>query len=505
MSRYTTELRFICEQQAGYDKQQGYNNVKNVLEKAYPKVFDFDYPIFDTLYKPVLEKKILRHYYTREICEETYGLWKLRLEDKMNNIMPYYNQLYESELLQFNPFYDTDFTEKQHTKANENKVGSDDNKLFYTNAFNSTNTTDETTKNITENAQNTNVGEHFKRDFGVIDNTNSGTQTMTDFNGNVKLSDKDVTVTDRDEKLKEKLSNSDKVTTNKTDVLKEINSGNDVTNTIITEDLSETNGGSDTFNKGTLNEKSVSSTAISKEKDSQSYNEINRYSDTPQSVINMGVVEQDGYLTNVTINDKTQKTDKDGNSSSIVSEQSKDGGKDVTDYGKTTQNLNEKSENKTLTHGHIIDNNNKYDTIELTEYGKQTDNTNAIDVTETTTYGKRETTHNTTGFNEDYTKNNTRDEDETTNKNTATSDLFNGVFTGKNGVFYTGQDFTKHDSKELKLNRQAIDNTNDYINIVVGKRGTQSYSSLLTEFRETFLNIDAMILEELADLFMLIY
>ena len=108
MSKYTTELRFICESKTGHDSSVGYNSTADVIEEAAPIIFDFDYPIFDENYKLPLETKIIRHFYTREICEETYGLWKLRLEDRMNMIMPYYNKLYEAELLKFNPFYDVE-------------------------------------------------------------------------------------------------------------------------------------------------------------------------------------------------------------------------------------------------------------------------------------------------------------------------------------------------------------------------------------------------------------
>ena len=45
------------------------------------------------------------------------------------------------------------------------------------------------------------------------------------------------------------------------------------------------------------------------------------------------------------------------------------------------------------------------------------------------------------------------------------------------------------------------ENTEDYIERIVGKRSGVSYSNLLTEFRKTFLNIDAMVIEELKDLF----
>ena len=110
MSKYTTEVRYICETYAGLSESSGYSDVDGILTKAAPKVFDFDFPIFDEDYRLGLEKKILLNYYTREICEETIGLWKLRLKSTMNVIMPYYNKLYESELLKFNPLYDVEYT-----------------------------------------------------------------------------------------------------------------------------------------------------------------------------------------------------------------------------------------------------------------------------------------------------------------------------------------------------------------------------------------------------------
>lgn len=108
MSKYTTELRFICEHLAGLDESKGAEDVDSIISTARPKIFDFDYPIFDVNYKPILEAKILDHYYTREIGLETYGLWKQKLRAKMREIMPYYNKMYESELIEFNPLYDTD-------------------------------------------------------------------------------------------------------------------------------------------------------------------------------------------------------------------------------------------------------------------------------------------------------------------------------------------------------------------------------------------------------------
>lgn len=121
MSKYTTELRYILERLAGCDESEPYNKISEIIEAARPKLFDFSYPIYDPAYKPVLETKILRHYYTREIGEETYGLFKLRLEDQLNLIMPYYNKLYESALLEYNPLYTVDYTEEHEgSKAGSN-------------------------------------------------------------------------------------------------------------------------------------------------------------------------------------------------------------------------------------------------------------------------------------------------------------------------------------------------------------------------------------------------
>lgn len=124
MSKYTTELRFICEFEAGYDESQGYKKVNDVISKALPKIFDFDFPIFDPSYRTLLCTKIIKHYYTREIGEETYGLWKLRLETRMNEIMPYYNKLYTAWLQEFNPLYDTDLTRDHVLTRESNTDGS---------------------------------------------------------------------------------------------------------------------------------------------------------------------------------------------------------------------------------------------------------------------------------------------------------------------------------------------------------------------------------------------
>lgn len=105
MSKYTTEVRYICEVNSGLTE----GSVVDYIANSWRKIFDFDFPIWDEQYRSVLCTKILKHYYTREIGLETVGLWKLKLDTKMNEIMPYYNELYETTTMKYNPLYDADY------------------------------------------------------------------------------------------------------------------------------------------------------------------------------------------------------------------------------------------------------------------------------------------------------------------------------------------------------------------------------------------------------------
>lgn len=120
MSAVTMTLGYICEGLVGRTEPAGYTDIVNtVIPKATPILFDFNFPIFDEQYRNVLLTKIIKHYYTREIGEETLGLFKLRFDTRLNEIMPYYNKMYETETYKFNPMYDVDLT-RQHQA---NKTG----------------------------------------------------------------------------------------------------------------------------------------------------------------------------------------------------------------------------------------------------------------------------------------------------------------------------------------------------------------------------------------------
>ena len=68
-----------------------------------------------------LNEKILNYYKYREIGFETFGRFVDELEIAMKEIMPYYNQLYESTLIEIDPLIDTKIETKHNTKNNSNK------------------------------------------------------------------------------------------------------------------------------------------------------------------------------------------------------------------------------------------------------------------------------------------------------------------------------------------------------------------------------------------------
>lgn len=125
MSKYTTEVRYICESAAGLTESVGYDSIEEVVQKAIPKIFKTsEIPMFTgetQEHRTLLFKKILLHYYTREIGYETVGLWKLKLNQKLMEIMPYYNQLYESELIEFNPMKNVDVTHEHTGEYTDNE------------------------------------------------------------------------------------------------------------------------------------------------------------------------------------------------------------------------------------------------------------------------------------------------------------------------------------------------------------------------------------------------
>lgn len=143
--------------------------------------FDFNlhnYPIFDENYREVLNRKILNHYYFREIGQETPDRFNFMLGTKMDEIMPYYNQLYMSTLIEYDPLASSYFQEIRNAHRDENTKSKRENSHAIIE-----NVGDVTT-NITENSSNqtyeqTGTGNENGTDIETINSTSTTTNDLT--------------------------------------------------------------------------------------------------------------------------------------------------------------------------------------------------------------------------------------------------------------------------------------------------------------------------------------
>lgn len=152
------------------------------------------YPIFDESYREQLNGKIIEHYWFREIGLETPALFKRFLNRKMNEIMPYYNQLYESALKKFDPYTNyemqttgssnSDHTEQRNVKHDET-VSTDAKSTTDSN-------TDGTSRTLVSQTPQMQLSGHEDYASNITDTasnttaTGSGTQNST---ANTKLDD----------------------------------------------------------------------------------------------------------------------------------------------------------------------------------------------------------------------------------------------------------------------------------------------------------------------------
>lgn len=411
MSKYTTEVRFLCESAAGKTESKGFSSIAEILSVAAPRVFNFTFPIFDESYRLPLEIKILRHYYTREICEETVGLWKLRLQDKLNIIMPYYNKLYESELIKFNPLYDTDLT-REHSVISQ--------------------------------------GENSREEFG---NTVSNESIASEKKQNTES---ETTNSSSESVASDKKQNTESETTNSSN-------NNSVREGSTFENKQNTNTSSVTYNDNTSSSNTNtnnSSTESDNEKNgtvtlNKNDTKKDKYSDTPQGSIQN--IENDTYLTNARI---INDTGEDTTTTNETTHTETTGW--ISDSGSSNQEKTGSASENKIDSSSLSAGENISDTSENNSVGKgsQIVNESVNNISETNAVGS---------------------DSQSVNEN-----------------------ISKTKSNNININKSNIGNvtnTEEYVEHVVGKRGSISNSKMLIEFRDTFLNIDKMIIDELSTLF----
>lgn len=360
--------------------------------------FNLDsYPIFDENYRKILNEKILAHYWYNEIGQETPDRFNHYLATRMNEIMPYYNKLYMSELIKFDPLA-TDYIEG--------------------------------------NTAETRVHEAIENFFGNTDGnvTNSDTTTSTSDNKN-------------------------------TGTLKNVLTGNEV---------------------GSYNKQGNRTTETVGNRSENLNEDITSHSTTTNDLKTTTDVESDGTGTNDTTGTKTtdfSDIPQAGITTSVTTNPDGSITTETTGYltTQTVENTHEHSESTTHEESHSEGTNTGTIDVDGTSNRK---NNNTIDTTET----QKEIWSEVGGDTRDTTSNqdqNTTDytlvkDDSVTNSNRNYGEIQNRMT--KN------DENTGTKSKEFRKGRSGF-----------------SPSALINEYRQTLLNIDMQIINNLGSLFMEVY
>lgn len=83
------------------------------------------FPIWDECHRAELEKKIIEHYYFRQIGFETVGKFKFKLNVRLREIMPSMIKLYKTTLFKYNPIENYSMQEgnENERQANGESLG----------------------------------------------------------------------------------------------------------------------------------------------------------------------------------------------------------------------------------------------------------------------------------------------------------------------------------------------------------------------------------------------
>lgn len=202
MSTYTTTVQEIVEYLKGDAPSAAFGklgslNLNNTMTEAVLNQIFGDPSIANTDCFPIvgddndkridLERKILKHYYTREIGCETAQLWVMRVRNRMNEIMPYYNKLYSAELEVFNGYtikikplnnFDLQITDKRDNNKDEQGTDSRSGKNDKTTTATDNNTSvTDTTTNVSGSTDSSTSGASSSN--GTQDSRNSDTPQGT--------------------------------------------------------------------------------------------------------------------------------------------------------------------------------------------------------------------------------------------------------------------------------------------------------------------------------------
>lgn len=414
MSSYTTQLRYICESKLNLSKSPAnYQSAYNVINETSDLILG-DYPIFDESHRRVLNNKIVKHFYFQEVGFETQGRFLFEINNKMNEIMPYYNKLYKSELIDFNPFENFNYKEIYDGNGDYRKSGDFDKIGNYDKTGNYKKSGTDRKSGEFETAENQNQVTTYGKKSDV---TKTGTETKS-------------------EEHSENTTNS-----NSQSGTSEITYGK--------------NTKTDDINKNTHSDNDTNS--WSENGDSEK-NSTNKYLATPETSIT--AIANNDYLTDIRMVKDTEEYNKSGN-----------GKKDNTGQSTDDRDITVAESGKDKTSFSNSDSGN----ANVTGDSSGTTSTNIKDTTQLSGTDTVKIDKNISGSNSES------DENSESGENSEQGN------TGEKGNNNERGDDKKHYEKTLK-----------------GNQG-QANLDVLQKLRDSFLNIDMMIIRDLEILFMQIF
>ena len=161
--------------------------LRKLLELNDFNLFDFEYQFDDLKFKQQIEQSVIDYYYSYEIGTETPDEFKRRFQAKWLTFIDYYNQLYNTTLLTYNPLINYKLAEALDQLATSNTL-QDTTTNTSSNGQTNTEGTDSTEQTNTSDSTRTD-NLTAQSDSTRTDNTTSNTVDSSDGSGNEKTSD----------------------------------------------------------------------------------------------------------------------------------------------------------------------------------------------------------------------------------------------------------------------------------------------------------------------------
>lgn len=473
MARYTLNVSEICGVITGQDVNEVTGNAfdyfEEIIDDAIPFIFSQRLDVYDNAEdRQELFRKILEHYWEYEIGAMTPADFIRRLNRKLREVMPYYNQLYATEKVKFDPLIDVDYTkvgqshesgensgtlqsDVAHTGKDQDNTahrGHDDTTLTKSGADTVESSTDFNTERATSEKT-------------ILDGETSNTQQTTD----VKT-----VITDKDGTLNNTTTVNDKT---------ETTSETETANTSATTSKTETDN--ITTDNGSTGKTGSHSATIQDVAGGTAYD---YYNDTPQG---MTAGLDSGYLShyekhtksgptntrtdtgttseNTTVNNKNVLDGETKGTSNTTENGSSGTDSTVTLTGKTiaagtsTEDTTESTNDKVNISGATTTDN-------ITTVAGSTTGEDTTEGTTTTTYGN--TTEGTTVLNSDYNTDHIYGSNIGTEQETA-------------GEYSSQGDETMHIAGKFNSGR--------------------TYAEMIAQWREILINIDMQVIESIKPLF----